>query len=175
MAVRQTVTIEPDCTPRKGPLQYVPATRAATAGASTRSLAATDATTRHLRSWNEMYDCCNIRMTGLYTTADWTVDNGRIRTAAATSTQDFNREPWNAGWSLKSATNSQDCATDCAAVNAVANADFTYQGIFDVTGKWYANTHHSAVQLTADGTPACTFDVNLKHTFIGWNWQHGCE
>ncbi|GGW59192.1 hypothetical protein GCM10010503_40470 [Streptomyces lucensis JCM 4490] len=174
MAVRQTVTIGPDCAPRKGPVRYVPATESATT-TTTRSLAATDPATRHVRSWNEMYDCCNIRMTGLYTTSDWTVDNGRIRTAATTATQGFNREPWDAGWSLKSSTSKQDCATDCAVVNAVADADFTYKGIFDVTGQWYANTHHSSVQLTADGTPTCTFDVNLKHTFVGWNWQHGCE
>ncbi|MEV7125576.1 hypothetical protein [Streptomyces sp. NPDC093260] len=169
-AVEQTVTIGADCAPHPGPVRRVPA-RAATAD----SLAAAEATTRHVRSWNEEFDCCNIRMTGLYTTSDWNIADGRITTAATGATQGFNREPWDAGWSLKSAASSQDCATDCTAVNAVADASFTYKGIFDASGDWYANSHHSSVRLNADGTAQCTFDVELKHTFVGWNWQHGCE
>ncbi|MFE9701898.1 hypothetical protein [Streptomyces sp. NPDC005930] len=168
-AVRQTITIGEDCKPHAGPVSRA----AAPAPATGRSDAA--AATRQIRSSNEMYDCCNIRMTGLYTTSDWTVADGRITTAATTATQGYNREPWDAGWSLASATSGQDCDTDCATVNSVADASFTYQGIFDVTGDWYANSHHSAVRLDADGTAECTFDVELRHTFVGWNWQHGCE
>ncbi|GLW48090.1 hypothetical protein Stsp02_37520 [Streptomyces sp. NBRC 14336] len=169
-AVERTVTIGEDCAPRLGPVR-----RVAARSARADNLAAAEATTRHVRSWNEEFDCCNIRMTGLYTTSDWTVADGRITTAATSATQGFNREPWDAGWSLASATDSQDCTTDCTAVNAVAEASFTYKGIFDVTGDWYANSHRSSVRLGADGTAQCTFDVELKHTFVGWNWRHGCE
>jgi hypothetical protein len=130
---------------------------------------------RQVRSWSEMYDCCNIRMTGLYTTSSWDADGTAVTAVSSDATQEWNREPWNAGWSLKSATKSTDCLTGCAVSNNEAHAEFSYQGIFDPTGSWYANTHHSYVTLKADGTASCRFDVELKHSFIGWNWQRGCE
>ncbi|UED85196.1 hypothetical protein [Streptomyces profundus] len=169
MSVQQTVTIGEDCEPELGPVEYVPVESPAT------DLTSTAAASRQIRSWSEMYDCCNIRMTGLYSTADWNTEDGRIVTATTTATQEWNREPWNAGWSLESASDTQDCAEDCSVVNHDAVADFSYQGIFDPTGNRYANTHHSSIQLNADATADCTFDVQLKNTFIGWNWQRGCE
>ncbi|GKQ35497.1 hypothetical protein [Streptomyces sp. A012304] len=173
LSARQTVTIDEDCTPRLGKVRYVPIN--APAAAAPEGVAAADATSRKVRSWNEMFDCCNIRMTGLYTTADWNVADGRITTASTAATQGWNREPWDAGWSLKSSGNTQDCATACSSVTAKADASFTYKGIFDTSGDRYANTHHTSVRLAADGTATCTFDVELKNTFIGWNWQRGCE
>lgn len=172
-AATQTVTVGADCTLQRGPVRHVPATSAA--GSTARGPAAAAAADRHLRSWNEMYDCCNIRMTGLYTTADWSIADGRITSAGSDATQGWNREPWDAGWSLTSASDGQDCATGCSAVATRADASFTYQGIFDPSGDRYANTHHSSVRLAADGTAECTFDVELKNTFVGWNWRHGCE
>lgn len=173
-AVRQTITIGADCVAHEGPVTYVPAAAPKTAKAlSAKSLSAT--ANRRITSANEMYDCCNIRMTGLYTTSDWTAADGRITTAATTVTQGFNREPWNAGWSVKSATSTSDCTTDCAAVNTQAHADFAYKGIFDTSGDWYANTHHTYLTLNPDLTYSCTFDVQLRHTFLGWNWQRSCQ
>ncbi|MGA5821847.1 hypothetical protein ACPC54_28770 [Kitasatospora sp. NPDC094028] len=186
--VQQTVTIGPDCKPQEGPVSYVPTAQTQTAqtaqtaraqARTAKALAAAADTTvtghRRVTSANEMYDCCNIRMTGLYTTSDWDVANGRITNAATTATQGFNREPWNAGWSVVSATNSDDCTTDCAVTNSQAHAEFSYKGIFDPTGLWYGNTQHSYLTLNPDLTYSCTFDVQLRHTFIGWNWQRSCK
>ncbi|MFJ5811529.1 hypothetical protein [Streptomyces sp. NPDC093093] len=173
MAVRQQVTIGADCSPRLGEVRLVPI--AGTPATAATAAPAAAGTARRFTSWNEMYDCCNIRMTGLYTSSQWTTDGGRITTAATEVTQAWNREPWNAGWSLKSATKSTDCAADCAVSRTEAHADFTYKGIFDVSGKTYANTHHSSVDLNADGSATCRFDVSLRNTFIGWNWQRGCQ
>ncbi|MCQ8836237.1 hypothetical protein [Streptomyces malaysiensis] len=172
-AVSGQITIGPDCEPelgsvRRGPASDRPARTAATA-------AATAAAGHQLRGWNEMYDCCNIRMTGLYTASSWDTADGRVTTAGTTATQEWNREPWDAGWSLTSRTAKDDCATDCAEVNSEAHADFAYQGVFDPIGDLYDNTHHSYVQLKADGTASCRFDVELRHTFVGWNWRYGCE
>ncbi|MFD0279804.1 hypothetical protein ACFVHB_38750 [Kitasatospora sp. NPDC127111] len=176
-AVQQRVSIGADCRPVFGEVTLVPAEGAPAAKgvAAAAAAAAAAPTTRQFTSWNEMFDCCNIRMTGLYTTSSWTGDGTRITTADTTATQQWNREPWNAGWSLKSATKNSDCTADCAASHNEAHAEFTYKGIFDVTGAWYANTHHSYVDLAADGTATCRFDVELRHTFIGWNWQRGCR
>ncbi|MFD7257563.1 hypothetical protein [Streptomyces sp. NPDC059874] len=180
-AVQQTVTIGPDCTPRFGEVRLVPAASPTEAKAASATVSATAApalaagTVHRLKSWNEMFDCCNIRMTGVYSTSEWTTDSGRISTAATTVTQGWNREPWNAGWSLASATKSTDCLTDCGASRTQAHADFTYKGIFDLSGKTYANSHHSYVDLNADGTATCRFDVQLRNSFIGWNWQRGCS
>lgn len=170
-AVSGQISIGPGCKPKLGPAQYVPAsvTSAQAGGPAATGLS------RQLRSWNEMYDCCNIRMTGLYTTSAWDTADSRIPKATTTATQEWNREPWDAGWSLMSRTAKDDCVTDCVAVNSEAHADFSYQGVFDPTGGWYANTHHSYVQLTADARPSCRFDVALRHTFVGWNWRYGCE
>ncbi|MEV5240327.1 hypothetical protein AB0K89_14645 [Streptomyces cinnamoneus] len=178
MAVVQDVTIGKDCKPVTGPVQYVPASsgKAAAKGAlAAAPQGAPAAAGRQFRSWNEMFDCCNIRMTGLYTTSTWSSADGRITTAATEARHEWNREPWDAGWSLKSSDKKDDCTTNCATVTTQANAEFTYKGIFDVTGKWYANTHHSNVKLNPDSTATCTFDVDLRHTFIGWNWRRGCE
>ncbi|MET9606997.1 hypothetical protein ABZZ17_18250 [Streptomyces sp. NPDC006512] len=180
MAVRQQVTIGEDCRPVLGEVTLVPARESAAAKSAaapaTGAAAATAAgATRQFKSWNEMFDCCNIRMTGLYTTSQWTSDGNRVTAASTEVTQQWNREPWNAGWSLKSAAKNTDCATDCDVSRTEAHADFTYKGIFDPSGGWYANTHHSAVDLKADGTATCSFDVSLRHTFIGWNWQRGCQ
>ncbi|UYQ64842.1 hypothetical protein [Streptomyces peucetius] len=181
MAVRQQVTIGPDCTPVLGPARLVskagPKTEAAATSAAAGSTAAGAVTsgTRQVRSRSEMYDCCNIRMTGLYTTSSWDADGTTVTAVSTDATQEWNREPWNAGWSLESSGKSTDCLTDCAVSHNEAHAEFSYQGLFDPSGDWYANTHHSYVTLNADGTASCRFDVELKHSFIGWNWQRGCE
>lgn len=167
-AVSGQITIGADCKPEPVSVQHGPASER-----SART--ATAAAGHQLRGWNEMYDCCNIRMTGLYTASSWDTANGRVTTAGTTATQEWNREPWDAGWSLTSQTAKDDCVTDCAEVNSEAHADFAYQGVFDPTGDWYNNTHHSYVQLKADGTASCRFDVELRHTFVGWNWRYGCE
>ncbi|WP_156727268.1 hypothetical protein [Streptomyces apocyni] len=185
MAVQQQVTIGEDCAPKLGPVKYVPSSSSApttrkaslsTAAATSSTSSASSTTGQHqLRSWNEMYDCCNIRMTGLYTTSTWETDDTRVTTASTEARQEWNREPWNAGWSLKSSASTDDCTTDCTTSRSDSTADFTYKGIFDITGNRYANTHHSSIELKPDGTASCTFDVDLRNTFIGWNWQRGCE
>ncbi|MGW7357560.1 hypothetical protein ACWGI0_13235 [Streptomyces sp. NPDC054802] len=177
MAVRQQVTIGPDCEPLLGPARLVPKAGPKTETATTGAAAAGAATSasRQVRSWSEMYDCCNIRMTGLYTTSGWDADGTAVSAVSTDATQQWNREPWNAGWSLESAGKSTDCLAGCAVSNSEAHAEFSYRGIFDPSGAWYANTHHSYVALKADGTASCRFDVELKHSFIGWNWQRGCE
>ncbi|WP_097910701.1 hypothetical protein [Streptomyces sp. b84] len=171
-SVRQDVSIGPDCTPVLGPARLV-AKAGPVAGAQAAPAAAQ--ADRQVRSWSEMYDCCNIRMTGLYTTSDWSSDGTVVTASSTDATQQWNREPWNAGWSLKSSGKSADCVANCAVSTNVADASFTYKGIFDPTGNVYANTHRSTVALKADGTASCEFEVDLKNTFIGWNWQRGCE
>ncbi|MET9919217.1 MULTISPECIES: hypothetical protein [unclassified Streptomyces] len=175
-AVKQQITIGPDCKPQLGPVQRVTKGGAGAAEVSARTIgAAVAAGTRQVNSASEMYDCCNIRMTGLYTTSTWTTDGTRITTASTDATQQWNREPWNAGWSLVSSSKNADCLADCAVSNNEAHAAFSYKGIFDTSGDRYANTHHSYVELKADGTASCRFDVELKNTFIGWNWQRSCQ
>ncbi|MFI9825409.1 hypothetical protein ACIHFC_33970 [Streptomyces sp. NPDC052013] len=179
MAVEREVSIGADCTARFGAVRMVPAEKAegAAARAATGAAGVSGATadgTHRVAGWNEMYDCCNIRMTGLYTASEWTTGGGRVVGASTEATQQWNREPWNAGWSLTSARSDTDCTADCAVSRTEAHADFGYRGIFDATGTWYANTHHSYVDLAADGTASCRFDVELRHTFVGWNWRHGC-
>ncbi|MGW2424539.1 hypothetical protein ACWC0C_35770 [Streptomyces sp. NPDC001709] len=175
LAVQQDVSIGADCRARLGAVRLVPVGRVAQAAPAHRATAAPAADgTHHVSGWNEMYDCCGIRMTGLYTTADWTTGGGRVVSAAADATEQYNREPWNAGWSPASSGHGADCTADCAVSHTEAHADFSYRGIFDVTGNWYANSHHSYVDLGADGTASCRFDVELRHTFVGWNWRHGC-
>ncbi|MCX5203688.1 hypothetical protein OG897_19800 [Streptomyces sp. NBC_00237] len=170
LAVQQEVTIGADCKPRLGAVRLVPATGAR----AVPRAAAAGAATRQVKSWSEMYDCCNIRMTGLSTTSTWNTEGNRITTAATEARQEWNREPWNAGWSLKSSSKTADCLTDCTVSRNEAHAEFSYKGIFDTTGDWYANKHHSYVDLKADGTASCRFDVELKHSFVGWNLQRGC-
>ncbi|MEU9570626.1 hypothetical protein AB0D62_12185 [Streptomyces massasporeus] len=173
MAAEREVSIGADCTARFGAVRLVPAKKAEGVAVPSVRAAVTDGTHR-VSGWNEMYDCCNIRMTGLYTASEWTTGGGRVTGASTEATQQWNREPWDAGWSLAAARSDTDCTSDCAVSRTEAHADFGYRGIFDVTGTWYANTHHSYVDLATDGTASCRFDVELRHTFVGWNWRHGC-
>ncbi|MFE3636324.1 hypothetical protein [Streptomyces sp. NPDC059168] len=175
LAVRQDVSIGSDCAPRFGAVRLVPVDRAGrgvTQGP--RSAAPAADGSHHISGWNEMYDCCDIRMTGLYTTSDWTTGGGRVVSAATVVDERHNREPWKAGWTPVSVTHDTDCTANCADSRTEAHADFTYRGIFDATGARYANSHHSYVGLRADGTVSCRFEVELRHTFVGWNWRHGC-
>ncbi|MEV4642298.1 hypothetical protein AB0J80_33610 [Actinoplanes sp. NPDC049548] len=111
------------------------------------------------RTTSEMYDCCGILMTALTT-----------RTDATTSTYDthVNREPWDAGWSVESVTRT-------GGPTVTTHAEFAYRGIFDPTGHWYHNTHDTSVTIAADGTATCRQSVTLRHTFIGWHWEHSCS
>jgi hypothetical protein len=165
MAVRQEVSVGDDCRPHTGPVRFVPAPDGRRHTAADR---------RELRTWSETYDCCGILMTALYTTSTWeTVDDG-VRAVTTAARHDWNREPWDAGWSLAGISQTGDCPETCPGARAAAHAEFDYRGIFDATGDWYANTHDSAVQLNGDGTASCRLDVTLRHTFIGWRWVRGC-
>lgn len=165
MAARQEVSVGDGCKLDLGPVRFVPApdARRHTAAGS-----------RELRTWSEMYDCCGILMTALYTTTTWANVDGGVREVNTTARHYWNREPWDAGWSLAGTSHSVDCHAACPSARAAAHAAFGYRGIFDLTGDWYANAHDSTVQLNGDGTASCRLDVTLRHTFIGWRWVRGC-
>lgn len=112
---------------------------------------------RTYRTSSDMYDCCNILMTSLTT-----------RTDEDSSTYDthVNREPWDAGWTVENVSRTAGDST---------HAEFGYRGIFDPTGRWYHNTHDTSVTIAADGTATCRQSVTLRHTFIGWHWEHSCS
>jgi hypothetical protein len=122
-----------------------------------------------------MYDCCNILMTALYTDSTATTSGGQVTASSTAISTHNNREPWDAGWSVAGTSGTGGCSAACAAATYTEHAEFSYQGIFDPTGVYYYNTHDSAVVLNGDGTATCTQSVTLKHTFVGWNWQHSCS
>ncbi|MFF4393562.1 hypothetical protein ACFY0G_43675 [Streptomyces sp. NPDC001552] len=170
MSAQQDVSIGADCAPVLGQVRFVPVALADRARSF--AVAGADAPTgRQVRSWSEMYDCCKILMTALYTTSTWDTVNGQVTRPVTEVSHAANREPWNAGWSL---TTSHKSEQDSGAL-VTAHAEFGYRGIFDIGGKWYANTHDTTVQLNGDGTASCTFDITLRHTFIGWNSVRGCS
>jgi hypothetical protein len=149
--VRQSVSIGDDCRVVTGPVEFLAAPPRAARLASAP-----------FHTYSEMYDCCGILMTALHTDS----------TAASTTySTHANREPWDAGWSVRAATG---CAADCPSGRYDHHAEFSYRGIFDVTGAWYYNAHDSAVVFDGDGTATCRQTVTLRHSFIGWNWVHGC-
>ncbi|MFF3327295.1 hypothetical protein [Streptomyces sp. NPDC002889] len=166
MAVRQEVSVGGDCKPDLGPVRFVPAPDGRH----------TAADRRELRTWSEMYDCCGILMTALYTTTTTTSGNvsGGVSQVNTTVRHDWNREPWDGGWSLTGTSQTGDCLGACPGARAAAHAEFGYRGFFDLTGGWYSNIHDSTVQLNGDGTASCRLDVTLRHTFIGWRWVRGC-
>ncbi|MET8151295.1 hypothetical protein ACIBSW_31760 [Actinoplanes sp. NPDC049668] len=151
---RQAVTIGANCQVVRGPVEFVaaPAAKAFSATAT-------------YRTSSEMYDCCRILMTALYT--DSTV-------GSTTMSTHHNREPWNAGWSVTATSSNGGCQAECGAATYASHAEFSYRGIFDPTGTYYANVHDTSVVLNGDGSATCTQAVRLRHSFIGWNWQHTC-
>ncbi|GAB1692081.1 hypothetical protein [Krasilnikovia sp. M28-CT-15] len=171
--VRQSVTIGDDCAAHPGPVQVVAAARTGRTGLAARGLTGT--APRSFHSFSQMYDCCNILMTALYSDHTWSTGGGQVVTADSRVSTHVNREPWDAGWTVRDATGSGGCPGACPAATFTAHADFTYRGVFDVTGTWYANTHDSSVVLAGDGTATCRHTVDLRHTFIGWHWEHGCS
>lgn len=170
MSAEQNVTIGEDCLPHLSAVRFVPtsaqATQATQATAKARTAAATG--TRQVSSWSEMYDCCKILMTGLYTTSTWNTAGNQVTDAVTETRTANNREPWDAGWSLETSGKTED------GPRVTAHAEFSYRGIFDATGLWYANTHDTSLLLKADGTASCEFDIKLRHTFVGWNSVRGC-
>ncbi|MBM0276146.1 hypothetical protein [Micromonospora tarensis] len=161
--VRQSISIGADCRVVTGPAEILPAP------AGKARLAAAS-----YHTYSEMYDCCGIVMSALYTDSTSTTAGGAVTSSSTSFSTHVNREPWNAGWSVRTATSSGGCATACPSASYDHHAEFSYQGIFDTTGDWYYNVHDSRVVLNGDGTATCQQSVNLRHTFIGWNWVHGC-
>ncbi|GAB1640721.1 hypothetical protein KRMM14A1259_11440 [Krasilnikovia sp. MM14-A1259] len=180
--VRQSITIGDDCVAHPGPVEVVAAPRslarvgareqAEQAAASAEQAAATP---RTLHSYSQMYDCCNILMTALYSDHTWSTADGLVSAADSRVSTHANREPWDAGWTAHDVTGAGGCAAACPTATYTARAGFSYRGIFDVTGAWYANTHDSTVVLTGDGAATCRHSVDLRHTFVGWHWEHGCS
>jgi hypothetical protein len=162
-AVRQSISIDENCRVVRGPVKVL----AARAGAA-RLAAAT------YHTYSEMYDCCNIVMSALYTDSSATTAGGQVTSSSTTFSTHVNREPWNAGWTVRTATSAGGCPVACASARYDHHAEFSYQGIFDATGTWYYNVHDSAAVLNGDGTVTCQQSVTLRHTFVGWNWVHGC-
>ncbi|MBM2620901.1 hypothetical protein JIG36_35910 [Actinoplanes sp. LDG1-06] len=159
-SVRQSVTIGPDCRVVTGPVTVAPAARAAAAAP--------------FHTYSEMYDCCGIVMSALYTDSTATTAGGQVTSSSTTWSTHVNREPWNAGWSVSTASSSGGCAGACPTATYNHHAEFSYQGVFDPTGDWYYNVHDSKVVLSGNGTARCEQSVTLRHSFIGWNWVHGC-
>jgi hypothetical protein len=164
-AVTQSVRIDDHCHVVTGPIRYTPV------AAEARRRAARPDT---FHTYSQMYDCCGILMTALYTDSTATTSGGVVTSSETAVSTHNNREPWNAGWSVVSATSTGGCPAACAAATYAHQAELSYQGIFDVTGWWYHNEHRSAVVLAGDGTATCQQDVTLRHGFIGWHWEHGC-
>jgi hypothetical protein len=164
-AVRQTVTIDEQCAVRFGPVEFGPAV--------VRVAVADEVHTA--RAYSEMYDCCNILMTALSSTHASRTAGGRITSAGHDVGTRVNREPWGGGWTAQVVTSDGGCTLPCGQARYTSHAEFSYQGLFDVTGTWYANTHDSWVTVAGDGTVTCGHSVNLRHTFIGWRWVRGCE
>ncbi|MEU7903371.1 hypothetical protein [Actinoplanes sp. NPDC049118] len=162
-SARQTVTIGANCQVVRGPVEFV----------STPAVNALDATATYHTS-SEMYDCCRILMTALYTDSTVSTAGGLVTGSSTTISTRHNREPWNAGWSVASTSNKGGCPAECAAASHTGHAEFSYRGIFDPTGHYYANIHDTSVVLNGDGSATCTETVDLRHSFIGWNWQHTC-
>lgn len=167
MSARQEVSVGADCVAHAGAVRLVPAP--VRSEVRTSATAASATTARQVHSWSEMYDCCHILMTALYTTTTWDTVDGKVTGAATEVSTHNNREPWNAGWYVRTSGRTE------AGAEVTAHAEFGYQGIFDATGLWYANTHDTSVRLYGDGTAACRFDIVLRHTFIGWNAVRGCS
>jgi hypothetical protein len=163
LVARRSVTVGADCRVVEGPVRLVaaPATKARLAAA-----------TYHTSS--EMYDCCGIVMSALYTDSTAATAGGQVTSSSTAISTHVNREPWNAGWSVQTATSAGGCAAACPSAEYTHHAEFSYQGIFDPTGNWYYNVHDSAVVLNGDGTATCRQSVTLRHSFVGWNWAHTC-
>ena len=165
MSAQQDVSVGADCVPRLGTVRLTPAP--VRSAARTTAVAATG---RQVRSSSEMYDCCNILMTALYTTTTWDTADNQVSNAVTELSTHNNREPWNAGWSPSRPSGKTETGS-----KVTAHAEFGYQGIFNTTGNWYANTHDTSVQLNGDGTASCQFNIVLRHTFIGWNSVRSCS
>jgi hypothetical protein len=164
-AVRQTVTIDEQCAVRFGPVEFGPNRVAAVAAGDVHTL----------RAYSTMYDCCGIVMTALSSTYTWRTAGRQITSASPDVRTRVNREPWDGGWTTQVVTSGGGCPLPCGQARYTAHAEFSYQGIFDVTGTWYANVHDSWVAVAGDGTATCGQSVSLRHTFIGWHWVRGCE
>jgi hypothetical protein len=81
LEARQVITLDEACVVRTGPVEFVHADRGAVhlaAGAG-----------RHLRAYSEMYDCCRILMSALYSDTNWSVVGGTV-TAESTPSTDMN-------------------------------------------------------------------------------------
>nr|BFE76168.1 hypothetical protein GCM10020092_094690 [Actinoplanes digitatis] len=120
---RRAVSIGANCRIVRGPVEFVTAP----------AVNAFDATATYHTS-SEMYDCCRILMTALYTDSTVSTSGGMVTDSSTTMSTHHNREPWNAGWSVTATSTSGGCRAECAAATYAYHAEFSYRGIFRPDG-----------------------------------------
>jgi hypothetical protein len=165
-AVRQVVTVDEACDLHTGPVEFI--------AAEPPTARLSDTASRQVRAYSEMYDCCRILMSALYSDTTWSTAGGMVNAVESRPSTDMNTTHLGGGWSLEAVSSSGGCANTCVSAEYKQYAEFSYQGVFDPTGRWYYNRHESAVVVHGDGTATCEQRVTLRHTFVGWNWIHGC-
>ena len=155
---QQEVTLGADCTVRTGPVVAVAAEA-----------------TGHVHSSSEMYDCCGILMTALYSDSSWTTADGQVTGATVGTATAAHAEGGGNGWKLVTVGTTGGCPAACPSAAYQHHAEFSYKGFFDSSGTWYHNAHDTSVTLRGDGTYGCSFSVTLRHTFLGWHHVRGCS
>jgi hypothetical protein len=155
---RRSVVVDGDCRVTYGRVEVLPTRGARVSGDKVRTY----------RTSSQMYDCCNILMNALTTAHTYPVLDGHAGPVTSTYGTHVNREPWHAGWTLEKVTQTGGSSVD-------SHAEFSYRGIFDPIGGWYHNSYDTSVTVAPDGPTSCRQSVTLRHTFVGWHWEHSCS
>jgi hypothetical protein len=198
MASHQVVTLDANCNPVWGQIEFVPRTQmfhvpnANTKGGTFNLLResllgklspntsspqiATDVS-KSIHAENQMWDCCGILMNQLYTDASWTY-NGSVVTSYSVG----------GGYSRHTENSPPSCGTGWYVVNPYnvktsggigqpsasfkQHAEFGYKGIFDCGGSQFYNILDNYETLSAGYV--CNQYLSYRNWFAGWNWQHWC-
>ena len=128
--------------------------------------------TVYQRTW----DCCNILMTALYTTFDWTATGSAVYANNQYNTVIYHREAGNVGgWNLdyQTLTYHGGC-NGCWSATLHGEAGYWYQGSLDWSGQLFYNSYSNDMFGYGDGSWGCNYSWYWRNGAPGWSQQSWC-
>lgn len=190
MVSTREVTLDTDCQPIYGPVQFVPL-------AQVPQPTKRDYATGHFETIKSgqgqaiplgplvncqgsfhaalrLYDVIGLLLNEVYSDVCWSWNGTNVTGYSASGGYNYHPEytPAGPGWTPINPYNVQsNGCVGCSYVTIHQHTEFSYKGVFDPSGTLYYNTLDDYENLFGSGTKSCTFTFRYRNWYTGWhNW-----
>lgn len=197
-ATQQTITLDANCHVVAGSVQEIPISAITSLPSTTATRRLPDVTnqgtndlvkqvgtlatfTNQIHSKNEVWDCCGVMLTGLYSSDAWSGDWTRITSYNVQGSTAWHTESNGfPGWYLVKKSSTGGCTLPCSSANFHQHAEWGYQGFFDTTGSAFYNILDNYQMLNGNSSSSCTFNLYARRWFsagtpLSWQWVKTCH